>query len=159
MTTGQSCPGQLDDLGADRAVGLDDAAGVVTAEHVGAGIGRVGQDPQHPGMGEPAPAQLAGPHAAVGPQREPAAPEGGHHLVGRTAGAEGGEQVGHRGLHFGVGVDHRGALVVVDKADRQRETQLATLGRRPLGPLEAAGQEVELCFVTWCLSGPGAAGR
>ena len=67
-------PGQLGDLGADRAVGLDDPAGVVTAEHVGAGIGRVGQHPQHPGMGEPAPAQLAGPHPAVGPQREAPAP-------------------------------------------------------------------------------------
>ena len=113
--------GQLDDLGVHGAVGGYHPAGVVAAEHVGAGVGGVGQDAEHPGVGQPAPAQLAGPHPAVGAQREASTLERGHHLVGGPAAAEGGEQVGHRGLHLGVRVHHRGAIVVVDVADRQRE--------------------------------------
>ena len=136
--------GQLDDLGAHRPVRLHHPAGVVAAEHVGAGVGRVGQDTQHPGVGEAAPAQLAGPHPAVGAQREASTLERGHDLVGGPAGAEGGKQVGDRGLHLGVRVHHRGALVVVDVADRQREAELAPLGRGPLGALEPAGQQVQL---------------
>ena len=142
-----SCRGQLDDLGAHRPVGLDDPAGVVAAEHVGAGIGGVGQDPQHPGMGEPAPAQLTGPHPAVGAQRETPPLERGHDLIGGPAGAERGEHVGHRRLDLAVRVDDRGALVVVDEADRQREAQLAPLRRGSLGALQPAGEEVQLGFL------------
>ena len=132
---------------------------MVAAEHVGAGVGGVGQDAQHPGVGEPPPAQLAGPHPAVGPQREAAALERGHHLVGRSAGAERGEHVGHRGLHLGVRVDDGVAFVVVDEPDRQRETQLAPLGRGPLGSLEAAGQEVQFGFGHLVLQAQQRAGR
>ena len=49
-------------------------------------------------------------------------------------------------MHLGVRVDDGVALVVVDEADRQRETQLASLGRGPLGSLEPPGQEVQLGF-------------
>jgi hypothetical protein len=80
----------------------------------------------------------------VGAQREASSLKRGHDLVGGPAGAEGGEQVGDRGRHLRVRVHHRGALVVVDIADRQREAQLAPLRRGPLGALEPAGQQVQL---------------
>jgi hypothetical protein len=60
--------GQFDDLSAHGPIGLDDPAGVVTAVDVGARIGRVGQDAEHPGVDEASPAQLTGPHSAVGAQ-------------------------------------------------------------------------------------------
>ncbi len=95
-------------------------------------------------MGEPPPAQLAGPHPAVGAQREPPALERGDHLIGRPAGPEGGEHVSHRRLDLGVGVDHGVAVVVVDEPDRQREAQLPPAGGGTFGALQAAGQEVQL---------------
>ena len=73
--------------------------------HVGAGVARILQHTQHAGVGELAPAQLPGPGAAVGAQREPPIGERGDHPVGRTARGERGEQVADRGLDLGVGVD------------------------------------------------------
>ena len=90
--------GQLGHLGVHRGVGLDDAVRVVAAEHVGAGVGGVGQDPEHPGVGEPSPAQLAGPHPAIGAQRESSPLERRHDLIGRPAGTERGEEVSDRSL-------------------------------------------------------------
>ena len=37
----------------------------VASEDVRAGVGRIGENAQHARMGEPTPAQLASPHAAV----------------------------------------------------------------------------------------------
>ena len=51
------------------------------------------------------------------------------------------------GVHFAVRVDDGVAFVVVDEPDRQRETQLAPLRRRPLGPLQPAGQKMQLGFL------------
>ena len=73
------------------------------------------------------------------------------HLIGRPAGAERGEDVGDRGVHLGVRVDDRVAVVVVDVPDRQREAQLATLRRGPFGALEPPGQEVQLGLGHWFL--------
>ena len=123
--------------------GVDGAAGGVAAEHVRAGVARVLQDPQHAGVGEPAPAQLPGPRAAVGAQREPAAGERGDHPVGRPARGERGEHVPDRGLDPGIGVDHDIAGVVVDQPDRQRGAQLAAPGRGPLVRLQPLRHHVQ----------------
>ncbi len=137
---------QLHGGGAHRAVRADHAAGVEAAEHVAAGVGGVGQDAEHAGVGQRAPAQLPGPDPTVGAQREAASLELGYHPVGRPAGAEAGEHIRHRVGDLLVRVDHGGALVVIDVADRQWEAQLAALGSGPLGALQAAGEHVQLCF-------------
>ena len=67
-------PGPFPGRGVDRAVRVHDLAGVAPAEHVGAGIDRVTQDPGRAGMGEPAPAQLPGPRPAIGTARETPVP-------------------------------------------------------------------------------------
>ena len=138
--------GQLDGLGRDLPLRADHPARVVAAVDVGAGIGRVGQDAQHPGMGEPPPAQLAGPHPAIGAQRESTPLERRDHLIGRPARPEGGEHVGDRGRDLGVRVDDGGSFVVVDQAHRQGETQLAAFGRGPLRPVHPSGQEMQFRF-------------
>ena len=130
--------------GAHRPVGLHGAAAGVPAEHVGAGVGRVGQHAQHPGVVEPAPPQLPGPRPAVGAQREPPALEGADHAVGRAGGPERGEHVSHRGLDLLVRVDDHVAVGVVDVADRQRHPQVPAFGRGPFRPLQPAGQQVQL---------------
>ena len=61
--------------------------------HIRPRVGRVLQHAHDAGVGETAPAQLAGPRAAVGAQREPAAGEHRDHAVGRTGRGEAGEHV------------------------------------------------------------------
>ena len=97
-------------------------------------------------MGEPAPAQLPGPRAAVGAAREPPAGERPGHPVGRPGGGERGEHVADRGGDLLVGVDDHVVLVVVDQPDGQRNAQLAAPGGGPLGLVHPAGQPVELCL-------------
>ena len=138
--------GPFGNRGVHRARRVDGAAGGVAAEHVRPGVARVLQDPQYPGVGEPPPAQLPGPRAAVGAQREPAAPERGDHPVGRPARGERGEHVTDRGLDLGVGVDHDIAGVVVDIADRQRGPELAALGCGPLVGLQPLRHHVQFHF-------------
>ena len=111
--------------------------------HVGPGVARVAQHAEHAGVGERAPAQLSGPGAAVGAQREAAAGERGDHAVGRAAGCERGEQVTNRGLDLGVGVDHDLAGVVVQVADRQRGAQLAAGGGGLLAGLQPLRHDVQ----------------
>ena len=81
--------------------------------HVGSRIAGVLQHAQHAGVGELAPAQLPGPRAAVGAQREPAAGERGDHPVGRPGRGERGEHVPDGGLDPGIGIDHDTAGVAV----------------------------------------------
>ena len=95
-------------------------------------------------MGEPAPAQLPGPRPAVGAQREPPPGERRDHPVGRPGRGERGEHVGDRGRDLLVRVDHGGAVVVVDVADRQRGAQLAAGGGGAFRALQPAGQQVQL---------------
>jgi hypothetical protein len=70
----------------------------------------------------------------------------GDDLIRGPAGPERGEHVADGGLDLDVRVDDRDALVVVDEPDRQRETQLAAFGGRPLGTLEPTGKEMQLGF-------------
>ena len=112
--------------------------------HVRPGVARVLEHAEHPGVGQPAPTQLPGPHPAVGAQREPAPGERGDHPVGRPARGERGEQVPDRGLHLGVRVDDHRAGLVVHVADRQRGAQLAARGRGAFGRLQALGHHVQL---------------
>ena len=128
--------GPLDEPGVHGAVGIDPAAGRVAAVHVGTGIARILQHTQHPGVRELAPAQLPGPGAAVGAQREPPIGERGDHPVGRAARGERGEQVTNRGLDLGIGVDDDLAGDVVDVSDRQRGAQLAPRGGGLLAGLQ-----------------------
>ena len=90
-----------------------------------------------------APAKLACPRAAVGTTGE--APAGKHadHAVGRAGLRERLEDVRDRRLDLLVGVDDRPAVGVVDEADRQREAQLATLGRVTLGALQTHPHHVQ----------------
>src|SRR6266516_8139715 len=96
-------PWQLHGAGADGAVGGHDAAGAEPTEHVGPGVSGVGQDAAGPGVGQPSPAQLAGPGPAVGALGEPTLGECPDNLVGRAGGLEGGEHVSHRGVDLLVG--------------------------------------------------------
>ena len=138
--------GPFGDRGMHRAAGIDGAARSVAAEHVHPGVARVLQDPQHPGVGELAPAQLPRPRAAVGAQREPPARERGDHPVGRPARGERREHVPDRGLDPGIGVDHDIPGVVVDQPDRQRGAQLAAPGRSALVRLQPLGHHVQFHF-------------
>ncbi len=99
--------------------------------------------PEHAGMGETPPAQLPGPHSAIGAEREPPSLERGDHLIGGPAGAERREHVGDRGGDFCVRVDDREAVVVVDEPDREMEAELAPLGRGPFRTVEPPHQEAQ----------------
>ena len=74
--------------GVHAAVGVDLLAGAVPAEHVGAGVDRVVQQADDPGVGQPSPGPLAGP-----PGREPAAGERGDDPEGRPGRGERREHV------------------------------------------------------------------
>ncbi|HET9253659.1 MAG TPA: hypothetical protein VFO16_00475 [Pseudonocardiaceae bacterium] len=113
---------------------------------VGPGVAGVFQYSQHAGAGEAAPAQLPGPGAAVGPQREAPAGERADHTVGRAARGEGGEQVTDRGLDLGVGIDDHLAGLVVDIPHRQRGAQLAARGRGFLAGRQALRHHMQLEF-------------
>jgi hypothetical protein len=130
--------------GVDAAVGVDPAAGGVPAEHVGAGVAGVVQDADHPGVVELAPAQLPGPGAAVGAQREPASGERRDHPVGGSGRGERGEHVGHRGRDLLIGVDDGGAVLVVQVADRKRAAELTAGGGGAFRALQPAGEQVQL---------------
>src|SRR6266542_2769174 len=132
--------------GAHRAVRVDGAPGGVPAVHVGSRVARVLQHAQDAGVGELAPAQLPGPRAAVGAQREPAVLERRDDPVGRSARGERGEHVPDGGLDLGIGVDHDIAGVVVHQPDRQRGAQLAALGRGALVGVEPLGHHVQFHF-------------
>ena len=136
--------GHLGGHGAHVAVGVDRLAGHMPAVHVRAGVGRVLQHLQHPVVGQRGPAQLPGPHAAVGTLGELAAGERRHDAVSRPGRGEAGEDVSDGGLDLGIGVEHDRAVVVVDQPDRQRGTQLAALGGGPLGRLQPPGHDVQL---------------
>jgi hypothetical protein len=135
---------QLDGGGADRAVRVDTPTRAEAAVDVGAGVGGVREHAEHARVGEPPPAQLARPGAAVGARGEPPAAERAHYAVGRAGLLEAGEHVGDRRVNLLVGIDHRLALVVIDVADGQREAQLAALGGRALGSVQPAGEQVQL---------------
>ena len=135
---------QLGDGRRDRAVRADRPPRAVAAEHIRAGVTRVGEHRQHPRVRQLTPSHLARPRAAIGALREPAALEDADDAIGGAGLLERSEQVGDRGLDLFVGVDDRQALVVVDVADRQREPQLAALRGRALGALQARGDHVQL---------------
>ena len=135
---------QLDHAGHDRAVGPDQAAIAVAPEHIRPGVAGVAKHTPDACVREAAPAQLARPRAAVGAAREPPAGEHADHAVGRAGLPKRFEHVGDCCLHLLVGVDDRVGLGVVDQADRQRETQLAALGRVALGALQPHPHHVQL---------------
>ena len=137
---------QLDRLGRDRAVRCDGAARAKAPEHVDARVGRVGQHADRARVRQAPPAQLARPRAAIGALREPPLGERADHAIGRAGLRERVEHVGDRGRDLLVGVDDRRAVLVIEVADGQREAQRATLGRRALGALQPAGEDVELCL-------------
>ncbi len=134
----------LADAGMDAAVRVDGAAGGIAAEHVRAGVARVVQDAQHPGVVQPAPAQLPCPGPAVGAQRESAFGERGDHAVGGSRRGECGEHVGHCGRDLLVRVDHGAPVLLVQVADRQRGAQLAAAGRGSLRALQTSCEKVQL---------------
>ena len=138
--------GQLGGRGVHRAIRVDDLAGAPSPEYVRAGIDRVAQDPSRAGMGEPAPAQLPGPHPAIGPAGKAPPGEGAGDPVGRAGLGERGEHITDRGGDFGIGIDDDPALVVVDEPDRQRHAQLTPGRGSPFGLLQPAGQPVQLGF-------------
>jgi hypothetical protein len=123
---------------------VNDLASVAPAEHIGAGIDRVAQDPGRADMGEPAPAQLPGPHSAVGSARETPPSERPGHPVGRAGLRERGEYIADRGGDLGVRVDNDLAVLVVDEPDRQRHAQLTPGRGGSFGLLQPAGQPVQL---------------
>jgi len=129
---------------ADRPVRADGAAGAEPAEHVGAGIDRVGQDAQHPRVGQPAELQPPGPRTAVGAAGKPSLGEAGHHLVCRTGRGERGEYVRDRRRDLLVRIPDHLPFVVVDVADRQWGAQFPAFGRSAFGALQPAGQQVQL---------------
>jgi hypothetical protein len=53
------------------------------------------------------------------------------------------EQIGDRGLDLLVRIDHDLRVLVVEEADREREAQLAALGRGALGALHPGGDDVQ----------------
>ena len=144
MSTGHSVRGRSTEPGVHAAVRVDAAPRGVAAVHVRPGVARILEHAQHPGVRQPAPAQLPGPHPAVGAQREPAAVKRGDHAVGRPARGEGREQITDRGRHLGVRVDDDRTRLVVEVADRQRGAQLAAGGRGAFGRVQALGHHVQL---------------
>ena len=124
--------------GAHAAAGVDLLAGAVAAERVGAGVDRVMQQVDHPGVAQPSPGALA-----VPPGREPAAGERGDDPVGRPGRGERGEHVADRGGDLLVGVlDH--LPVLVDVADRERQPQVAAGGGGHPGTVQPGMQQVQL---------------
>ena len=85
---------------ADLAGGLDLFRRLVAAEHIDAGVGWIGQDAEHPRMGQPAPNQLAVPCAAIRPAREaqPKFLEASYDAVGRALAGEQIEDRANRAL-------------------------------------------------------------
>lgn len=75
-------PRQLHHLGAHGPVGLNDAAALGAPIHIGACVDGVFEDIHDSRMSELAPAQLAVPHAAIGPLGKEAILERDHHLKG-----------------------------------------------------------------------------
>ena len=148
------------DAGVHAAVRADAASGGVAAEHVGAGVGGVGQDAQHPGVVEPAPAQLPGPRPAVGALRE-AAPGERAPRPGRPTRSRRTRRTRHATAagDLLVGVDHDVAVVVVQVADRQRCAQLARGPRRPVSRPAAVRPAGAARPRSWCPSVRAAAGR
>jgi hypothetical protein len=137
-------PGQFDDLGGDLAFWAHGSCRVIAAIDVGAGVSGVGEDAEHPGVGETPPSQLAGPGPAIGAKREPPPFEGGDDLIGRSSGAKGREHVGDRRGDLSVRVYDRGPFVVVDEPDREGEVELAAFGGGQLRAVHPAGQKVQL---------------
>ena len=129
-----------------RPVRVHHLAGAAAAEHVRSGVDRVGQDPGCAGVGEPAPADLSGPGAAVGAAGKAPPGERAGHAVGRPGCCKRGEHVGDRRGDLGVRVDDHVAFVVVDVADRQRHPQVAAAGGGPFRLAQPAGQQVDLSF-------------
>jgi len=95
-------------------------------------------------VGQPAPAQLPGPHPAVGTAREPPPGERPGHPVSRPGGGERGEHVTDRGGDLLIRIDDHHAVIVIDQPDRQRDAQLAAARGGPLGLVHPAGQPVQL---------------
>lgn len=118
----------------------------MTAIYEGAGIARVVERAQRPGVMQRAPDQLA----LVGAGRQPAGKEQTPFTEaadsgGRRAGApEGFEKRAQRALHLKVGVEHDFADRVVYEADWQSHLQLAPTRLRPLSADESCPQDVKL---------------
>src|SRR5450631_252537 len=124
-----------------------DGLGVlVTTEDVGTSVRRVPDDGQNAPVAESTPNELAGPRASIGAFGEAQA-------ILRKALDDG---VGAAGLleqakyqlngpaHFGIGVHDNATLIVITKANRQGETQLALLCLVQLTPEEAPAQKMQL---------------
>src|SRR6266540_6245118 len=100
-----------------RSVRSDDALCAVAPEDVGASVGRVGKHTQHTRMGQPTPAQLAGPHATVGSAWKAALFEGGNHRVRRARRLKRGEDTSNSSDHLLVGIDDGLAVDIAHVAD------------------------------------------
>lgn len=103
-----------------------------------------GSRARRPRARQPAPPQLARPRAAVCAAGEAPVLEDADDAVRRAGLNERLEQIADRCLDLLVGVDDRLALVVVEEADREREVQLAALGRVTLGALQPHRHHVQL---------------
>ena len=129
---------QLGTFDPNRAVRIHRPARTKAAEYIRACIRRIGQQLQHPPMRQPSPANLTCPNSAVCTGWKATSCERRHHGVGRSFRFEAGEHVGDRGAHLFVKIDHRAPILVINVADRQRETQFASLCSSELGALQAA---------------------
>jgi hypothetical protein len=84
----------------------------------------------------------------VRPSWELAPGKGPDHPVGRARCQERCEEVGHRRLDFFIGVDGHRSFVIMDVASRKPPAKFTTCGGRPAGLVQAAGQDVELGFLS-----------
>ena len=124
--------------GPHAAVGVDLLAGAVPAERVGAGVNRVVQQGDDPGVGQPPPAARACP-----PAREPPGGERGDDPERRPGCGERGEHIGNRRGNLLVRVLDHLARVVVNVADGQRQPQVTAFGGGEPGAVEPAVQQVQ----------------
>ena len=134
-------------LSADLAGRANPLAGLVSPEHVSAGIRWIGQDAEHPRMSQTAPEQFAIPSPAVGPARKAKTKllEAPDHRIGAALSLEQFEHRPNGALHFLIGVE-RDLIVVENKADRQSEAQLTFVRLVELAAVEARADDVQLCL-------------
>jgi len=128
--------------------GLPAGQDLVGAPAVGeaAGIAGIMQHPQHGGVQQRLPVDLALAGAFVMPpgKGQPGGTERLHARGRRPGRLECGEQVGEGALDSGVGVEDDVPGGVVDQADRQREDQLAAAGLGQLPAAQPGPDEMEL---------------
>ena len=117
--------------------------GLVAAEHVDAGVGRIGQKAEDAGVGQAAPQQLAVPCTAIRTAREAQAKllEPSYNAVGCALAFEQFEDRANRALHLAVGIEHD-LVFVEDKADRQCKPQTASGCLIELAAVEARADDV-----------------